>query len=58
MRNDYVGFEVRRPANSPTENGEYYGKTPVFEQALGAAKSIGGALYGITASGEKVFICY
>lgn len=58
MRNDYVGFEIHRAANSPTESGEYYGKTPVFEQALNAAKSIGGALYGITASGEKVFICY
>lgn len=28
MENKYVSFEVYRPAKSPTEKGEYMGKTP------------------------------
>lgn len=28
MENKYVSFEVYRPVKSPTEKGEYMGKTP------------------------------
>lgn len=29
MENKYVSFEVYRPVKSPTEKGEYMGKTPI-----------------------------
>lgn len=58
MKYIYVGYEVRYPAKSPKENGKYFGKTPVFEQALTAAKRIGGPLYGIKKDGEKIMILY
>lgn len=54
MERKFVEYEVRWPAKSPTENGEYFGKTPIFEQALNAANNIHGILYGITETGEKV----
>lgn len=56
MENKYVSFEVYRPAKSPTENGEYMGKTPNLEQARRAADAVGGALYGITSDGRKVLL--
>lgn len=58
MREKYIGFEIHYPANNPQTDGEYFGKTPIFEQALKAAKSIGGALYGITPDGAHVLIIY
>ena len=39
----YIGFEIHYPADHPQANGKYFGKTPIFEQALKAAQSIGGA---------------
>ena len=54
MENKYVSFEVYRPVKSPTEKGEYMGKTPNLEQARRAADAVGGALYGITSDGRKV----
>ena len=54
----YIGFEIHYPADHPQANGKYFGKTPIFEQALKAAQSIGGALYGITADGKRIFILY
>lgn len=54
----YIGYESHYPAARPTERGEYFGRTPIFEQALQAAKAIGGALYGIKADGTLVFIIY
>lgn len=50
------GGEVYRPAKSPTEKGEYMGKTPNLEQARRAADAVGGALYGITSDGRKVLL--
>lgn len=38
MENKYVSFEVYRPVKSPTEKGEYMGKTPNLEQARRAAE--------------------
>ena len=32
MENKYLSFEVYRPVKSPTEKGEYMGKTPNLEQ--------------------------
>lgn len=54
----YIGYEIHYPASAPTENGKYFGRTPILEQALQAAKAIGGALYGIKADGTRVFILY
>ena len=54
----YIGFEIHYPADPPQANGKYFGKTPIFEQALKAAQSIGGALYGITPDGKRIFILY
>ena len=56
MENKYVSFEVYRPVKSPTEKGEYMGKTPNLEQARRAADAVGGALYGITSDGRKVLL--
>lgn len=53
---EYVSFEVYRPVKSPTEKGEYMGKTPNLEQARRAADAVGGALYGITSDGRKVLL--
>ena len=58
MNNNYIGFEIHYPAERPQDTGKYLGKTPIFEQALKAAQSIGGALYGITPDGTRVFIFY
>lgn len=58
MKENYKGYEVHYPATAPNENGAYFGKTPIFEQALGAARKIGGSLYGITADGGRVMILY
>lgn len=58
MKEKYIGFEVHYPANNPQASSKYFGKTPIFEQALKAAKSIGGALYGITPDGTHVLIIY
>lgn len=58
MKENYKGYEVRYPVTRPTETGAYFGKTPIFEQALGAARKIGGSLYGITADGKRVLIFY
>ena len=55
MENKYVSFEVYRPVKSPTEKGEYMGKTPNLEQARRAA-AVGDALYGITSDGRKVLL--
>ena len=54
----YIGFEIHYPADHPQANGKYFGKTPIFEQALKAAQSLGGALYGITPDGKRIFILY
>lgn len=56
MENKYVSFEIYRPVKSPTEKGEYMGKTPNLEQARRAADAVGGALYGITSDGRKVLL--
>lgn len=56
MENKYLSFEVYRPVKSPTEKGEYMGKTPNLEQARRAADAVGGALYGITSDGRKVLL--
>lgn len=40
MENKYVSFEVYRPVKSPTEKGEYMGKTPNLEQARRAADAV------------------
>ncbi len=56
MENKYVSFEVYRPVKSPTEKGEYMGKTPNLEQARRAVDAVGGALYGITSDGRKVLL--
>ena len=56
MENKYVSFEVYRPVKSPTEKGEYMGKTPNLEQARRAADAVGGALYGITSDGRRVLL--
>lgn len=55
---DYMKYslEVYRPVKSPTEKGEYMGKTPNLEQARRAADAVGGALYGITSDGRKVLL--
>lgn len=58
VNNNYIGFEIHYPATRPTENGKYFGRTPIFEQALNAVKSINGALYGITSTGQRIFIFY
>lgn len=58
MQEKYIGFEIHYPANNPQSGGKYFGKTPIFEQAIKAAQSIGGALYGITLDGTRVFIIY
>lgn len=58
MKNKYVSYEVRYSSEIPTENGKYFGKTPIFEQALTAAKKIKGSLYGILPNGEAVWILY
>jgi len=34
MENKYVSFEVYRPVKSPTEKGEYMGKTPMMLLAV------------------------
>lgn len=54
----YISFEIHYPSDHPQAEGKYFGKTPIFEQALNAAQSIGGSLYGITSSGRRVFIIY
>lgn len=58
MKEKYISFEVRYPSENPTEEGRYFGKSPIYAQALNDAKKIGGSLYGITESGKKVFILY
>lgn len=58
MQYQYVYYEVRYPSEHPIEHGRYFGKTPIFEQALNAAKAIGGPLYGVTADGTYVSIWY
>lgn len=58
MKEKYIGFEIHYPADHPQANGKYFGKTTIFEQALKAAQSIGGALYGITPDGKRIFILY
>lgn len=58
MQEKYISFEVHYPSKHPQRNGEYFGKTPIFEQALKAAQAIGGALYGIAPDGTRVFILY
>ena len=58
MKHEYVGYEIHYPAERPTDDGKYFGKSPIFEQAIKAAQAIGGALYGITADGQRVFILY
>lgn len=54
----YIGYEIHYPASCPTETGKYFGRTPIFEQAVKAAKAIKGALYGIMEDGTRVFIFY
>lgn len=58
MKSKYIGFEIHYPSKSPTENGEYFGKSPNFKQAINAARAIRGSLYGITADGKLVPIWY
>ena len=58
MKYTYAYYEIRKPPNLPTENGVYYGKTPILEQALNVARSINGILYGITTDGTRVLIFY
>ena len=58
MEKKYSCFEVRYPSEHPLEEGKYFGKTPIFEQALKAVKAIGGVLYGIKPDGTYVLIFY
>ena len=58
LQDEYICFEVHYPADHPQSHGKYFGKTPIFEQALKAAQAIGGALYGITTAGVRIFILY
>lgn len=58
MERKYCCFEVRFPVTSPTETGRLLGRVPIFEQALNAAKKLGGPLYGITRDGQMVPIWY
>lgn len=36
MKEKYISFEVRYPSEHPTEEGRYFGKSPIFAQALNA----------------------
>lgn len=56
MKYNYKYYEVRYPAKHPTDEGIYFGKTPILEQALNAAKAINGYLCGITENDEKITI--
>lgn len=58
MERKYRCFEVRYPVSSPTETGKVLGRVPIFEQALNAAKSLRGPLYGVKTNGEMVEIWY
>ena len=58
MEYSYVGYEVHYPSHVPTEEGAYFGKTPILEQALDAARAINGTLYGITTDGQRIIIWY
>lgn len=58
MKYNYKEYEVRYPSKYPTDEGKYFGRTPILEQAVNAAKGINGCLYGITESGEKITIWY
>lgn len=54
----YTHYEIWTASDKPTEDGAYYGKTPILEQAVSVARAIGGSLYGITADGQRVMIWY
>lgn len=63
MHKKYVSYEIYKCPRVPTEWGEYYGKTPILEQALNvcsSAKQSGLLLFikGVTASGERVYIIH
>lgn len=58
MNSKYVGFEIHYPSYDPHKEGKYFGKAPIFEQALKAAQSINGVLYGILPEGTRVIILY
>ncbi len=58
MQDKYISFEVHYPSRHPKEDGKYFGKTPIFEQALNAARDIGGSLYGYLPDGTRVLILY
>lgn len=58
MKYSYVEYEVHYPSYVPTEEGAYFGKTPILEQALNAARAIKGTLYGITTDGQRIVIWY
>ena len=55
----YVGYAIYKCPNQPTENGQYIGKTPIYEQALTACENarVHGENYfikGIKADGAEV----
>lgn len=58
IKGTYTHYEIWTASDKPTEEGTYYGKTPILAQAVNVARSIGGCLYGITADGQRVMIWY
>lgn len=56
---NYIKYEIYFCPEEPTKCGEYYGSTPILEQALGVIShlaKIGRCAFvcGITENGEKV----
>ncbi len=58
MKGKYTHYEIWTASDKPTEEGTYYGKTPILEQALNVERAIGGNLYGITEDGQRVYILF
>lgn len=59
---EFVKFEVYKAPTSPTEYGEYYGSTSIFEQAKTVVKHLfenggaGGFIKGVCADGSRCYI--
>lgn len=58
----FVKFEVYKAPASPSEYGEYYGSTSIFEQAQVVVKHLfenggsGGFIKGVRADGSRCYI--
>lgn len=57
----YICFEVWEGSKDPKAHGKYIGKTPIFEQAIGAVKESAKRgvicfLKGVRADGVKVYL--